>query len=111
VEGTTKSLEKTSRAQNAPSHARSLTRQPVSGGPQNACGFASVQQNAGNLAVQRFFNCGLLQAKLSISQPNDPYEEEADQVADEVMRMPDGAFSGQHSAISKGSGGIQMKPG
>jgi hypothetical protein len=111
VEGTTKSLEKTTKAQNAPSHARGLTRQPASGGPQNAFGFAGVQQNAGNLAIQRFFRSGVLQAKLSISQPNDPYEEEADEVADEVMRVPDGAFSGQHPAISKGSGGIQMKPG
>ena len=29
------------------------------------------------------------QAKLAISQPGDPYEQEADQVADAVMRMPD----------------------
>jgi hypothetical protein len=34
---------------------------------------------------------GLLQAKLTISEPNDPYEEEADRVADAVMRMPDPA--------------------
>ena len=111
MEGTIKSLEKISKAQNAPSHALGSTRQPASGGPQNAFGFAGFQQNAGNLAIQRLFNSGLLQAKLSISQPNDPYEQEADQVADEVMRMPDGSFSGQHSAISKISGGIQMKPG
>ena len=29
-----------------------------------------------------------LQAKLAISQPNDPYEQEADKVAEQVMRMP-----------------------
>ncbi|MBD1847212.1 DUF4157 domain-containing protein [Cyanobacteria bacterium FACHB-63] len=28
-----------------------------------------------------------VQAKLSVSQPNDPYEQEADRVADQVMRM------------------------
>ncbi len=28
-------------------------------------------------------------AKLSVSQPNDPYEQEADRVAEQVMRMPD----------------------
>ncbi|MBE9182686.1 hypothetical protein IQ268_29555, partial [Oculatella sp. LEGE 06141] len=33
----------------------------------------------------------LLQPKLTISQPNDPYEQEADRVADQVMRMPDAA--------------------
>jgi len=30
-----------------------------------------------------------LQAKLAVSQPGDPYEQEADRVADMVMRMPD----------------------
>lgn len=29
-----------------------------------------------------------IQAKLAISQPNDPYEQEADRVAEQVMRMP-----------------------
>ena len=31
----------------------------------------------------------LIQAKLTIGQPNDRYEQEADRVADTVMRMPD----------------------
>ncbi len=31
----------------------------------------------------------VLQAKLEISQPGDPYEQEADRVAEQVMRMPD----------------------
>ena len=31
----------------------------------------------------------LIQAKLTINQPNDRYEQEADRVADAVMRMPD----------------------
>jgi Domain of unknown function (DUF4157) len=49
--------------------------------------------------------------KLSISQPNDSYEQEADRVADRVMRMPDGAFSGRQSATNKGNGKIQTKTG
>ncbi len=32
-----------------------------------------------------------VQAKLNISQPNDPLEKEADETADKVMRMPDAA--------------------
>ena len=32
---------------------------------------------------------GLIQAKFSISQPNDPYEQEADNIADHVMSMPE----------------------
>src|SRR5688572_5016581 len=37
-----------------------------------------------------FFNAPI-QAKLSISSPDDPQEKEADAVADNVMRMPDPA--------------------
>lgn len=42
----------------------------------------------GNLAVQRLFKSGVIQAKLRIGQPNDIYEQEADRVAEQVMRMP-----------------------
>ncbi len=38
----------------------------------------------GNQAVGRF-----IQAKLKVNQPGDVYEQEADRVADEVMRMPE----------------------
>ena len=31
----------------------------------------------------------LFQAKLTIGQPDDEYEQEADRVADQVMRMPE----------------------
>ncbi|MEM6724121.1 MAG: DUF4157 domain-containing protein [Bacteroidota bacterium] len=36
-----------------------------------------------------FFNKPSIQAKLSVSQPNDPYEQEADAVAEKVMRQPE----------------------
>lgn len=37
----------------------------------------------------------VIQAKLKIGEPNDKYEQEADRVADEVMRMPEpGALTG-----------------
>jgi hypothetical protein len=48
-----------------------------------------LQRTAGNQAVQRLLKSGTLQAKLKISQPNDIYEQEADRVAEQVMRMPD----------------------
>ncbi len=35
-----------------------------------------------------FFSPSTIQAKLTIGQPNDPYEKEADAMAEEVMRMP-----------------------
>ncbi len=46
-------------------------------------------QTAGNLAVQQLFRSGAIQAKLAISHPVDMYEEEADRVADQAMRVPE----------------------
>lgn len=68
------------------------------------------QRTIGNQAVQRLFKSGHLQAKLKIGAPNDSYEQEADRVAEQVMRMPDTAISGQLSAISE-KNKIRMKPG
>src|SRR5689334_17727292 len=45
-----------------------------------------LQQEIGNRNMGRF-----LQAKLQVSQPGNQYEQEADRVADQVMRMPDQA--------------------
>jgi len=39
--------------------------------------------------ARQALQAGLIQAKLAISQPSDPLEEEADRVADQVMRTPD----------------------
>ena len=39
--------------------------------------------------VRRILRGPTLQPKLTIGQPNDKYEQEADRVADEVMRMPE----------------------
>ena len=43
-----------------------------------------LQRSLGNRALGR-----VIQAKLKVSQPGDAYEQDADRVADEVMRMPD----------------------
>src|SRR5215470_3784525 len=45
-----------------------------------------LQSALGNQAFGR-----MIQAKLQISQPDDAYEQEADRVAEQVMRMPDAA--------------------
>jgi hypothetical protein len=47
-----------------------------------------LQRTVGNQAVQRLIKSGVLQAKLRIGAPGDVYEQEADRVADAVMRMP-----------------------
>lgn len=59
----------------------------------------SLQRNLGNQAFGRF-----IQTKLKIGEPGDVYEQEADRVADEIMRMPDRAVS-----ASGGEGNIQRK--
>ncbi|MBW2689717.1 MAG: hypothetical protein JRC99_07295 [Deltaproteobacteria bacterium] len=48
-----------------------------------------LQRTIGNQAVQRLIKSGVLQAKLRIGQPRDKYEQEAERVADAVMRMPE----------------------
>jgi uncharacterized protein DUF4157 len=49
-----------------------------------------VQQQAwGNQAMQRLLHAGAIQAKLTVNQPGDQYEQEADRVAERVLRMPD----------------------
>ena len=66
------------------------TRSPAS--PQAPeYGLRSLQRSVGNQAVQRLLQANLLQAKLTVSQPGDIYEREADQVAETVMRTPQAA--------------------
>lgn len=43
----------------------------------------------GNQAAQRLLREGVIQAKLTVNQPGDRFEQEADRVAREVMRGPD----------------------
>src|SRR5574341_1556134 len=48
-----------------------------------------LQRTIGNQAIQKLIKSGALKTKLKISQPGDKYEQEADRVADAVMRMPE----------------------
>jgi hypothetical protein len=54
-----------------------------------------LQRNLGNEAMQRLSDSGVIQTKLAIRQPGDPYEQEADRVAEEVMRMPNSSVQVQ----------------
>ena len=49
-----------------------------------------LQRSIGNQAIQRLTRSPFIQAKLQISAPEDESEQEADRVADNVMRMPEG---------------------
>src|ERR671918_2647855 len=61
-----------------------------------------LQQTNGNQAVQRLLRSRTIQAKLAISRPDDVYEQEADQVAEQVMRMPDPVIQRTCSACAEG---------
>jgi hypothetical protein len=45
----------------------------------------AMQQSMGNRAVQRLLSSQAIQAKLTVGSVNDPYEQEADRVAQQVM--------------------------
>ena len=59
--------------------------------------FMTLHRTIGNQAVGRLIQrsetpnrkSGVIQAKLTINKPNDFYEQEADRVAEQVMRMPE----------------------
>jgi hypothetical protein len=58
----------------------------------------------GNQLVQQMLRSGEIQANLTVNPSNDEYEQEANRVAEQVMRMPEplnaeGAFSGRHIGI------------
>ena len=69
-----------------------------------------LQRTAGNQAVQRLIRSGTLQAKLSIGQPGDIYEQEADRVADAVMRMPEPGVHRQVDEEEEEEETLQTKP-
>jgi Domain of unknown function (DUF4157) len=52
---------------------------------------STFQRTYGNRSLRRLLRSGFIQAKLKISHPQDAYEQEADRVADQVMRMPNPA--------------------
>ena len=69
-----------------------------------------LQRTAGNQAVQRLIKSGALQAKLRIGQPGDVYEQEADRVADAVMRMPEPGVQRQVEPEEEEEETLQAKP-
>ena len=64
-------------------------------------GVAGLQRALGNQGMQRLLRSKVIQPKLTIGPADDQYEREADQVADEVMRMPDPGAGGAPSAVQR----------
>jgi Domain of unknown function (DUF4157) len=77
-QGTTQTKSQNS----SPTAAPILQPPPVTVAP-----FLQLQRTVGNQAVLSLFRSGRIQPKLRISQPGDPFEQEADGVANQVMRM------------------------
>jgi hypothetical protein len=95
----TKSVKATVKAPEVKTERASSQRRKPKGASSSATPYEQVihlQSTIGNQAVQRLMKTGILQTKLRLGQPNDIYEQEADRVADQVMRMPESV--------------IQMKP-
>ena len=63
---------------------RSVSQPRINSSPERANRFSPTKYEAGNLATQRLFKSGFIQAKLNISQPEDASEREADRVAEHV---------------------------
>ena len=69
-----------------------------------------LQRTIGNQAVQRLIKSGTLRTKLKIGQPGDIYEQEADRVADVVMRMPEPGVQRQVEPEKEEEETLQSKP-
>ena len=69
---------------------RSPTAIPLQGGVlQRKCACGSSAGSSGSCAECQSKQEGILQTKLQISEPGDRYEQEADRIADQVMKMPE----------------------
>ena len=69
--------------------SRSSTKKYYQNSGKTQENVSHLQQTLDNQEIQRMVKSGLIQPKLRISQPNDPYEREADRVVDQIMRMTD----------------------
>jgi hypothetical protein len=66
-----------------------------------------LQSAYGNQGMLRLLNGGVLQRKLAINRPGDVYEQEADRMADKVMRMTEPPPNQQSVRQAETSGRLQ----
>lgn len=88
----TATLQTTSRAASSPSSGLLLQRACACGGAAGLAGECEECKTKKLLGKP-------LQTKLAVSQPGDEFEQEADRVAEQVMRMPDAELNRQHRDI------------
>ena len=82
--------------------ARADARRHQQAGAERAAGFSDMQYAAGNLAIQHLLRSGAIQAKLTISQPDDGEEREADHVAEHVLAVPAAGRAGGNAVGGTG---------
>src|SRR5258708_14832530 len=78
--------------QAAPANAAAsshLQRLPDNPGAATPADVVQMQNRYGNRAVTRLLSSHTVQAKLEVGPADDHYEQEADRVAQMVMRMPE----------------------
>lgn len=75
-------------------------RSPFAAAPLHP--MVSLQQQAGNQAVQQLMRAGAIHAKFTVSQPKDAEEQEADRMADRVMRVHAGFLPSSCSCSAGG---------
>ena len=86
----------TTKAAAAPSTGERASASPATPAAAVPIGLA---QQLGNQGLQRLLQARLMQAKLTVNHPQDVFEHEADQVADQVMRMPAPSHSPRVTAL------------
>ena len=64
-------------------------------------GYVRPEAKAQQAEIRRILRSTGAQAKLTIGQPNDKYEQEADRVVDQVMAMPDPRVQRQSEAVEE----------
>jgi len=86
---------KTQKTMSQPSNKNMTIQKKKTSNPKSTSTILQLQQMIGNQGMQRLINSRGIQAKLTIGQPNDQYEQEADRVADTVMSMPESTVQRQ----------------
>ncbi len=87
-------------------HAGSLSLNRPSPTAPRLAAAGRTPASAAHAGVPRY-----LQAKLPVSQPGDPYEKEADRVADQVMRMPAPALQRSCDCLCVGASAVPVLHG
>jgi Domain of unknown function (DUF4157) len=88
---------------------RSSVANPIQGVLQPKCACGNSAGSSGSCAECQSKQEGILQTKLQIGEVGDRYEQEADRVADMVMRMPEPTLERQPELAKAGEEMIQRR--